>query len=108
MYSNCQCPSKDIATNFAITAQLRYICSGARLPGDVSRLILYADVHVFIYRCGQALCDLYQLPQFQHFINCIPTKEAMESKAIYQPGCLRKVCMNCDTYSNSSLLVAIY
>ena len=33
--SNRQSPSRDIAVNFAVTAQLRFVCSGGRLDNGL-------------------------------------------------------------------------
>ena len=44
-----------------------------------------------MFRCGQGLAALYNAPEFQSFINCVPIKEFLLAKDIYQPGCLRKV-----------------
>lgn len=42
-------------------------------------------------RCGQGLSNLYHSVAVQKFLNCMPAKDLMAEKAIYQPGCLRNV-----------------
>lgn len=84
IYSNHQSPSRDITEKFAIVSRLRYICADSRYIG--SWLIL---LNTYVYRCsGEGLRNIYESPQFQHFINSIPVKETLGS---YQPGCLGKV-----------------
>lgn len=80
IFGNRHAPSKDIAHNFAALEHLRFICCGGFYKQDG------------IYRsCGQGLIDLYKNPCVQQFINQLPSHQFTETKAIYQPGCLRKL-----------------
>lgn len=42
-------------------------------------------------RCGKGIQDLYNTPQIQTYLGCLPTGEVYPHKPMYQPGCLRKV-----------------
>ena len=112
MYGNRHAPSKDIldiAQKFAVLEHLRFICSGGLI------LLMKADnirnkfnnyiiecYHCLLYihlRCGRGLTEIYEHPIVQNFINQQPVKYLLRNKTIYQPGCLRKVCLYaCSTY----------
>ena len=47
-----------------------------------------------LFRCGKGSMDLYHSPTVQKFLNQLPVHQILENKAIYQPGCLRKVNLN--------------
>ena len=50
-----------------------------------------------LYRCAaEGLQELYSSPQVQVFLNCLPVKDVLENKRIYQAGCLRKVSTLCN------------
>ena len=74
VYGNRHSPSKDIANNFAVLEYLRFICA------------------------GEGLQQLYNTPQIQAYLNCIPSKELNMDKQIYSAGQLRKVLSHTSTY----------
>ena len=55
-------------------------------------IAVYIIMHHYIRSCGQGVINLLQEPRVQQFVNQLPSHQFTETKAIYQPGCLRKVC----------------
>lgn len=54
--------------------------------------------------CGADLKELFSAPTVQHFLNCVPMREANSHKAIYQHSTVRKV-YHSNVKSNSQLLM---
>ena len=58
----------------------------------------YHYYYLFYVRCGEHLRGLFSSPIVQHFLCGVPFSELLKENSIYQPGCLRKVCLNCGEY----------
>ena len=54
--------------------------------------------YVSLNRCGEGLQQLYNTPQVQAYLNCIPSKELNMDKQIYSAGQLRQVLSHTNTY----------
>ena len=54
--------------------------------------------YVSLNRCGEGLQLLYNTPQVQAYLNCIPSKELNMDKLIYSEGQLCKVLSHTNTY----------
>ena len=87
VFGNKQAPSRDIAITFAHIEHLRSLCSG----NYGYTVYMYAILVLFFLRCGQGVIQLYNHPQFQSFLNCVPLTDLQCHKDIYQPGSFRKV-----------------
>ena len=124
IFSNWHAPSRDIVYNFSVLEHLRSICSGAQFNSLSSKSMCFNlctvqchcptclfEMNVYV-RCGQGLSNLYHSAPVQQFLNCMPAKDLMEEKTIYQPGCLTNVKLfapkSCICYiSKSSFFIQI-
>ena len=84
VYGNQHSPSKDIAFNFAVLQQLRFICSGGHYSdSDIQYGMTVITFSITVFRCGKGLQKLYNSVQVQMYLNCLPAKVLLQAKNIY-------------------------
>ena len=94
IYGNKQAPSKDICQSFATMQYLHHVMSGGYYTDTTTKLVVHIHLMattVYHDSCGEGLKELYSSIEVQKFVNSSSSMDVLSHKAIYTPGCLRKV-----------------
>ena len=89
-------PLAGISQNVSVLCNIcvTYVMVGMQAEGRLSIVLCINVLHwMIMFRCGDALKELFFTPFLQHMIRGISMQELLGHKAIYQPGVARKVCV---------------
>lgn len=107
IYSNRHSPSKDIASSFAKVQHLHFLCSSQHsyenhelvikicyklIRVNIYHMTLHNVCSYIFHRIGKGVYEMYHTPEIQMFLKSLQPSDVYFDKAIYQPGCFRKVC----------------